>query len=93
MAGNVVTHGFSKDNKKHSVDIRILHCEKCTHDVIMTIRDSCMEFNPSERARIDDGDAEGKNMGIQMIYKIADEVTYQNLLGLNVLTMKLKQQS
>ncbi len=52
-----------------------------------------MEFNPSERARIDDGDAEGKNMGIQMIYKIADEVTYQNLLGLNVLTMKLKQQS
>ncbi len=91
MAGNVVTHGFSKDNKKHSVDVRIVHCEKCTHDVVMTIRDNCKEFDPSERARINEAGAEGKNMGIQMIYNIADEVTYQNLLGLNVLTMKLKK--
>ena len=25
MAGNVVRHGFSKDNKRHSADIRVVH--------------------------------------------------------------------
>lgn len=31
----------------------------------------------------------GKNVGIRLIYRIADEVSYQNLLGMNVLTARL----
>ena len=31
------------------------------------------------------------NIGIRMVYKIADEVSYQNLLGLNVLTILIKE--
>jgi anti-sigma regulatory factor (Ser/Thr protein kinase) len=86
MAGNVVTHGFTKDKKQHSVDIRVVHSGD---DVILRIRDNCMEFNPTERAEINDDTTDGKNIGIRMVYKIADEVTYQKLLGLNVLTITL----
>lgn len=91
MAGNVVTHGFSKDTKKHSVDIRVVRCENSTHDVILRLRDNCEQFNPTDRARVGEMSPDGKNIGIRMIYSIADEVTYQNLLGLNVLTIKLKK--
>ena len=30
-----------------------------------------------------------KNIGIRMVYKIARDVQYQNVLGLNVLTLKI----
>lgn len=86
MAGNVVTHGFSKDHKKHSVDIRVVHSGD---DMIIRIRDNCKEFNPSERANIYSIGPDGKNIGIKMVYSIAETVTYQSLLGLNVLTIKL----
>ena len=31
----------------------------------------------------------GKNIGIQLVYKIAEKVEYQNLLGMNVLTIRI----
>ena len=34
-----------------------------------------------------------KNIGIRMIYRLADEVTYQNLLGLNVLSIRLTDEA
>lgn len=34
--------------------------------------------------KMDEG---GKNVGIQLVYSIAREVRYQNLLGMNVLTI------
>ena len=86
MAGNVVTHGFSKDSKHHSIDIRVVHSGD---DVILRLRDNCKEFNPSKRAQTNEIGPDGKNIGIKMVYTISDEVTYQNLLGLNVLTIKL----
>ncbi len=85
MAGNVVAHGFN-DKKSHSIDIRVVHSDE---DVILRIRDNCQEFNPTERARANNDDVDGKNIGIKMVYKIADEVNYQNLLGMNVLTIKI----
>ena len=85
MAGNVVHHGFS-DGKNHSIDIRVVHNEE---DVILRIRDNCREFNPTERSKVNEAGTEGKNIGIRMVYKIAKEVNYQKLLGLNVLTMRI----
>ena len=85
MAGNVVHHGFS-DGKNHSIDIRVVHNEE---DVILRIRDNCREFNPTERSKVNETGTEGKNIGIRMVYKIAKEVNYQKLLGLNVLTMRI----
>ena len=30
-----------------------------------------------------------KNAGIRLVYRIAKDVSYQNILGLNVLTIKI----
>ena len=86
MAGNVIAHGFEKDRKQHSVDIRIVHRGE---KVILRIRDNCSAFNPSARAKMMDSDDVCKNIGIRLVYRIAEEVNYQNLFGLNVLTIRI----
>jgi len=86
MSGNVITHGFTKDKKRHSIDIKAIHKND---DVILRIKDDCIAFDPNTRNSIDDQDDPTKNFGIRMIYKIASEVNYQNILGLNVLTLKI----
>ncbi|MCR5090641.1 MAG: ATP-binding protein, partial [Oscillospiraceae bacterium] len=86
MAGNVVEHGFSKDKREHSVDIRVVHSEE---EIILRIRDNCRPFNPSERLKLMEPGEDGKNVGIRLVYGIARDVNYQNLLGLNVLTIRL----
>lgn len=89
MAGNIVTHGFAIDRKKHSVDIR-LTCKE--EEIVLRMRDDCAAFNPSQHARIlDSGNREErfKDFGIRMVYSLAKEVNYQNLLDQNVLTIHL----
>ena len=46
-------------------------------------------FNPSEYARLMDPGDMGRNVGIRLVYRMARDVSYQNLLGLNVLTMRI----
>ena len=86
MAGNVISHGFTKDQKKHSVDIRVVHSGD---EIIMRIRDNCRAFNPSEYAGRMEMDELGKNVGIHLVWKMASNISYQNLLGMNVLTMRI----
>lgn len=86
MAGNIVEHGFTKDNKRHSIDIRVVHKGD---DIILRIRDDCVPFNPQERRLMTDSTDRLKNAGIRIVYQIAQSVEYQNLLGLNVLTMRI----
>lgn len=86
MAGNVVDHGFTKDQKKHTVDIRVVHKDD---DMILRIRDDCVPFDPEERKELIDPSDFMKNAGIRLVYKIAKDVDYQNLLGLNVLTIRI----
>ena len=86
MAGNIVEHGFTKDRKPHSADIRVVHKDD---GIILRIRDNCTAFDPSEYHKVMQPDGDGRNVGIQLVYSIAKEVEYQNLLGLNVLTMRI----
>ncbi len=86
MAGNVVLHGFEKDTKKHSVDIRVADKDGV---IVMRIRDNCKAFNPSEYARMMEPDGSGKNVGITLAFRFAKETSYQNLLGMNVLTIRI----
>ncbi|MBQ1346458.1 MAG: ATP-binding protein [Erysipelotrichaceae bacterium] len=86
MAGNIVEHGFIKDKKKHSIDIRVVNGSE---DVILRLKDDCIPFDPKERSKITANDDPTKNIGIRMIYKIMKDVNYQNLLGLNVLTVRI----
>jgi len=86
MAGNIVDHGFTKDKKSHSVDVRVVHKDD---DVILRIKDDCVPFDPGERAKLSDPDDPTKNIGIRMVFGIAQDVQYQNILGLNVLMIRI----
>ena len=87
MAGNVVLHGFTKDRKKnHVVDIRVIHKED---EILLRIRDDCRPFDPADRANQIAGEDMTRNAGIRLVFQIAREIRYQNLLGCNVLTIKL----
>lgn len=86
MAGNIVEHGFEKDRKPHSVDIRVVHKDD---RIILRIRDNCVAFDPSEYQNIMQLKENGENIGIKLVYSIAEQVDYQNLLGMNVLTIRI----
>ena len=86
MAGNVIEHGFSKDNKKHSVDLRVL---KKGEEWMIRIRDDCVSFDPLERAKIFDPEDPAGNIGIRMVTGMAKDVQYVNAMQLNNLIIKL----
>ena len=89
MAGNVATHGFSKDNKPHLIEARTICKDR---RMILRIKDDCVPFDPLERAKQMDPDDPIRNIGIRLVVNLADEATYQNLLGLNVFTVRLKDE-
>ncbi|MBO7663475.1 MAG: ATP-binding protein [Clostridia bacterium] len=84
MAGNVVAHGFGADRRKHEIDIRVIHRDQ---DIILRLRDNCIAFNPSERVSMVNSEDPSRNVGIRLVYRLAKDVKYQNLLGVNVLTI------
>ena len=86
MAGNVVSHGFREDRKKHSVDIRIVYKKS---GLLLRIRDDCKPFDPSERKKLTDPSDPVSNIGIRLVFKIAESVEYQSVLGLNVLSVRI----
>ena len=86
LAGNVVEHGFPKDRKNHTADIRVVYKDG---GVLLRIRDDCIPFDPKERAAMFATDAPEKNIGIRMIYSMAKDIRYQNILGLNMLTIQI----
>lgn len=91
MAANVVLHGFTKDSRSHSVDVRVIYKDG---DVILRITDDCIAFDPGERIKtLSETDDESKYFGIRMVYLIASDIMYQNVLGLNVLTIRLEDVS
>ena len=86
MAGNIVTHGFTSDSGKHYIDIRVIHDND---DVILRLRDNCRSFDPLERTKVIDSEDKTKNVGIRIVNGISKDVQYQNLLGMNVLTVRI----
>ncbi len=86
MAGNVVRHGFPKDQKKHSVDIRVVYQKG---GLRLRIRDDCRPFDPAERKNLTDPSDPASNIGIRLVFQIAEDVEYQYILGLNVLTIQI----
>ena len=86
MVVNVIDHGFTKDKKNHSVDVRVV----CKNDeVILRIKDDCVPFDPKERNHLTEGGDAVSNVGIRTVYSIANDINYQNLFGLNVLTIRI----
>ena len=48
-----------------------------------------MPFDPGERRQMAENDDITKNIGIRMVFQMAKDVQYQNILGLNVLTIRI----
>ncbi len=86
MAGNVVVHGFPKDNRKHTADIRLV---KKNDDLILRIKDDCPAFDLAERRSIMDPEDKTRNIGIRIVYGAAKDIQYQNIFGLNVTTLRI----
>jgi len=90
MAANVVKHGFTLDDKKHSLNARAIYLND---KIMLRLKDDCQAFDPTEMAKLVGEEKSLDNIGIKMVYKIADDVTYQNMLGLNVLTITIKEEN
>ena len=90
MAGNIVQHGYSEDHKKHNIEVRVVHKDG---SLILRIKDDCVPFNPADRRDIVDPEDITQNIGIRMVYSMAESVQYQNILGLNVLTIRMPAQA
>lgn len=86
MAANVVAQGFRADRKTHMIDCRVVYVKD---HILLRIKDDCIPFDPMECAKLVSPKDPLKNIGIRMVYRIAKEISYQNLLGLNVLTIHL----
>ncbi len=84
MAGNIVQHGFHKDEKKHAVDIRVLYAGD---RMVIRLRDDCRPFDPRDRIELVHPDDPVKNVGIRMIAGLCQEMTYQELFRMNVTTI------
>ncbi|MCR4908902.1 MAG: ATP-binding protein [Lachnospiraceae bacterium] len=89
MAVNVLEHGFN-GGKKNNLSARIIYSGGT---VMLRLKDDCKPFNPGEIASIVAPEDPYENIGIRMVYKIADDVNYQNMLGLNVLTISIKEEN
>lgn len=60
---------------------------------ILRIKDDCVPFNPADRRDIVDPEDITQNIGVRMVYSMAESVQYQNILGLNVLTIRMSAQA
>ena len=85
MAGNVVAHGFVKDNRSHTIDVRVVHKDE---NILLRLKDDCVRFDPGARKALADPADPAKNIGIRMVFRLAKDVQYQSILGLNVLTIR-----
>ena len=86
MVNNIVTHGFKKERKDQSVDVRIFFKDG---NRIIRIRDNCVNFDPVEYLKLHETDDPVAHMGIRMVMKMVKNANYVNSLGLNNLTLVL----
>ena len=88
IAGNIMQHGFHADKRQHDIELRVVPRGE---RVVLRIKDDCIPFDPNEWYSMTSvtKDDPFRNVGIRLVYAIAREVEYQNLLGLNVLTIQL----
>ena len=56
---------------------------------LLRIKDNGIPFNPEERAALVREDSPYKNIGTRIVHGLASQVSYQNLMGLNVLTIEV----
>lgn len=83
LAGNIVKHGFN-DNKKHLIEGCLTYKDG---KLILKLKDNCRGFNPKKQLEIMDPNDVTSNIGIRIMAKLSQEMNYQSMFRLNVLTI------
>ena len=86
MAGNIIQHGFTKDRKKHSLDIRVSYLRE---ELLLNIKDDCVPFNPVEVSKMFDPDDPTHNLGLRVTEGVTKNMSYQSTFGLNILSITI----
>lgn len=86
IAINTVTHGFVLDNRKNTIEVRLVFRDDCE---IIRIRDNCAGFDPVHYHKLHLDDDPIAHMGIRTVVSFAKEAVYLNTFGLNNLMLRL----
>jgi len=86
MTCNIVNHGFSEDQKSHSIEVRLVFRGDTK---IISIRDNCVGFDPVHYHELHIADDPVAHLGIRTVVSSAKEAVYLNTFGLNNLMLRL----
>lgn len=86
MAGNIISHGYKKDKRKHNA---VVECVDFGEKVVIHIMDNCIAFDPLSKDLVFNPEDPAKNMGIRLVQKIAKEIKYYRMVGINVLSITM----
>lgn len=86
LAGNIVEHGFPCGSSQHNCSVRLLVKDG---SLMLRFRDDCRYFNLCKRYESLQPDDPLSGIGIRMVYGIAKDVQYTNILNTNTLIITL----
>ena len=86
MTVNIVLHGFSRDRRSHSIDVRFVLGDGKN---VIRIRDDCQSFDPTEYLNLHRTDDPASHIGLRMVMGMVKEANYVNSLGLNNVTLTI----
>ena len=56
----------------------------------MSLRDDCKPMNPEEQIQIFNPKGNEDNIGLRIVYKCIDDITYSNTMKMNHLVLRLR---
>ena len=74
MVSNILEHGFTKDNREHNVELRIMFKDKTR---VIRIRDNCVNFDPTMYFELHKQDDPISHFGIRMVMKMVKKRKYR----------------
>ena len=87
ISGNILEYGFSADEKEHSIDVRLWFKDGKR---VLRFRDNCTQFDPVRYSETHRFERSKSHAGIRTVMEKVSEARYVNALGLNNLTLVLK---
>ncbi|MBR6823259.1 MAG: ATP-binding protein [Clostridia bacterium] len=84
LAANSIEHGFN-DGKEHNLEFRSVIIDDILY---LRLRDDCRRFDLVERYNIIRPQDPTKNIGLRIIFGIADDVSYSSAFNMNNVCVK-----
>ncbi len=92
MLSNIISYAFQKDDKHHDIDVKVEFAEGHGR-LFVTISDDGIPFNPIEEEAPDTTlpveDRSIGGLGIMLVRKLSDKLTYKRDLNRNVVTFMM----